>query len=331
MWLRTSNHTLYLAARNTKEVPTTRRLARTQPENGFRGYTARKKKYTKSGRAVQVGKHLKPVPALEWGTLTTASGAMLTHALVRPPSANFAHGLTRVDLGKPDVAKALEQHARYCSALERCGLVLTRLAGDADFPDSTFVEDTAIVTGDVAILTRPGAAARAGEVARIEPTLRAMFSRTHAIAAPGTLDGGDVCQVENHCFIGLSERTNEEGARQLAGFLAQEGCTSTAVDIRGMHGILHLKSGVSYLGDGRVALIDALAQHTAFRNYEIVQVVRGEGYAANLLRLNDHVIIAAGFPGFEAAVRALGYDVIALDMSEFRKMDGALTCLSLRF
>ncbi|HEY8009381.1 MAG TPA: arginine deiminase family protein [Rudaea sp.] len=256
---------------------------------------------------------------------------MLTHALVRPPSANFADGLTSVALGKPDVARALEQHACYCAALEQCGLVLTRLAADADFPDSAFVEDTAIVTGDVAILTRPGAAARAGEVARIEPTLRAIFLRIHAIATPGTLDGGDVCRIENHCFIGLSERTNEDGARQLAGFLAQEGCTSTAIDIRGIRGILHLKSGISYLGNGRIALIDAFAQHTAFRNYEIVQVARGEGYAANLLRLNDHVVIAAGFPKFEAAVRALGYDVIALDMSEFRKMDGALTCLSLRF
>ena len=256
---------------------------------------------------------------------------MLTHAVVRPPSANFADGLTGVGLGKPDVARALEQHGRYCATLEQCGLALTRLPADADFPDSTFVEDTAVVAQDVAILTRPGAAARLGEVRRIEPTLRARFSRFHAISAPGTLDGGDVCQVENHCFIGLSERTNEEGARQLAGFLAQEGCTSTAVDIRGMRGILHLKSGISYLGNDRIVLIDGFAQHTAFRNYEIVRVARGEGYAANLLSLNDHVVIAAGFPKFEAAVRALGYDVIALDMSEFRKMDGALTCLSLRF
>ena len=271
------------------------------------------------------------MPALEWGTLTTAFGAMLTHGLVRPPGANFADGLTSVDLGKPDVSKALEQHARYCAALEQCGLALTRLPADADFPDSTFVEDTAILARDVAILTRPGAAARAGEVARIEPTLRAMFLRIHAITAPGTLDGGDVCRIENHCFIGLSERTNEEGARQLAGFLAQEGCTSAFVDIRGMHGILHLKSGISYLGDGRIALIDGFVQHAAFRNYEIVPVARAEGYAANLLRINDHVVIAAGFPKFEATVRALGHDVIALDMSEFRKMDGALTCLSLRF
>ncbi|MGH8123670.1 MAG: hypothetical protein ACREPT_12965, partial [Rudaea sp.] len=104
---------------------------------------------------------------------------------------NFADGLTSANLGKPDVAKALEQHARYCAALEQCGLALTRLPADAEFADSTFVEDTAIVIGDIAILTRPGAAARAGEVARIEPTLRTLLARIHAIATPGTLDGGD--------------------------------------------------------------------------------------------------------------------------------------------
>ncbi len=256
---------------------------------------------------------------------------MFRYAMVRPPSANFAAGLTCADLGQPDFARALDQHARYCATLAQCGLALTHLPSDADFPDSTFVEDTAIVTQRFAILTRPGAESRAGEVARIEPTLRAVFQRVHAITAPGTLDGGDVCQVGNHFLIGVSQRTNEDGARQLGRILAQEGCTSTAVDIRGPRGMLHLKSGVSHLGDGRIALLDALAQHDAFRGYEIVRVMRGEGYAANLLRLNDHLVIAAGFPKFEASVRALGYDVIALDMSEFRKMDGALTCLSLRF
>ncbi len=256
---------------------------------------------------------------------------IFTHAIVRPPPANFADGLTRVDLGKPDLTKALDQHAHYCAALERCGLALTHLPADARFPDATFVEDTAVVTRDFAILARPGAAARAGEVAGIEPALRAAFPRIHAIAAPGTLDGGDVCQARNHFFIGVSQRTNEAGARQLADFLAQEGCTSALVDIRGMRSILHLKGGISYLGDGRIALIGALAQHDAFRGYEIVRVASGESYAANFLRLNDHVVISAGYPKFEAAVGALGYSVIALDMSEFRKMDGAPSCLSLRF
>ncbi|MCE7950021.1 MAG: N(G),N(G)-dimethylarginine dimethylaminohydrolase [Xanthomonadales bacterium PRO7] len=254
-----------------------------------------------------------------------------TRAIVRPPGANFAQGLTSVDLGKPDLSLALEQHARYCAALEQCGLMLTHLPADARFPDSTFVEDTAIVTDRCAILTRPGAASRTGEVAAIEPVLRGEFERTHAIVAPGTVDGGDICQVENHFFIGISERTNAEGARQLAAILAQEGFTSRTVDIRGVNGILHLKSGISYLGDKRLVLIDALAGHAAFSDFTIVRIAATESYAANFLRINESVILSAGFPQFESRVRAFGYPVVALDMSEFRKMDGALSCLSLRF
>lgn len=256
---------------------------------------------------------------------------MFTHAIVRPPAANFADGLTSVDLGKPDFEMALEQHAHYCDALQHCGLTLTRLPADPHHPDSTFVEDTAVLTKHCAILTRPGAASRASEVAAIEPTLRQLFSRIHAIAEPGTVDGGDICRVENHFFIGLSERTNAEGARQIAGFLAHEGFNSMVVDIRDVAGILHLKSGISYLGDKRLVLIDALAGHAAFRGCEIVRIHAEENYAANFLRINDHVIVSAGFPKFESSVRGFGYPVIALDMSEFQKMDGALSCLSLRF
>jgi len=256
---------------------------------------------------------------------------MFTRAIVRPPSANFADGLTSVDLGKPDFGKALEQHSSYCSALERCALSLTRLPADADHPDSTFVEDTAILTQHCAILTRPGAPNRQGEVASIAAALPQFYARMHAIVAPGTVDGGDICQVENHFLIGVSERTNAEGARQLAEVLAREGFTSALIDIRGVSGILHLKSGISYLGDKRIVLIDALAEHAAFRDYEIVRIAPEESYAANFLRVNEQVIVSARFPKFESAVRDFGYPVIALDMSEFQKMDGALSCLSLRF
>jgi len=256
---------------------------------------------------------------------------MFSRAIVRPPSVNLESGLTSAALGKPDIALALHQHELYCAALEQCDLTLTRLPADADYPDSTFVEDTAIVTPFIAILTRPGAPSRQGEVAGIAATLPQFYSSVHSIVAPGTVDGGDICQAGDHFFIGISERTNEAGARQLAAILAEEGYTYITVDIRGIAGILHLKSGISWLGDGRLVLIDALARHAAFRDFEIVRVDAEESYAANCLRVNDQVILAAGFPQFESAVRALGYPVIALDMSEFRKMDGALTCLSLRF
>jgi dimethylargininase len=256
---------------------------------------------------------------------------MFKRAIVRPPAVNFADGLSSADLGKPNFEKALKQHEHYCGALRECGLELMHLEADARFPDSTFVEDTAILTPRAAIITRPGAHSRAGEVVGTERALRNVYSRFRAITAPGTVDGGDVCAVDGHFFIGLSERTNEQGAGQLAGFLEEEGFTSALVDIRGVPGILHLKSGISYLSDNRLVLIDALVGHAAFNGYEIVRVAPQENYAANFLRVNAHVIVSAGHPQFETTVRGFGYPVIALDMSEFEKMDGALSCLSLRF
>jgi dimethylargininase len=256
---------------------------------------------------------------------------MYTRAIVRQPAASFAQGLTSAGLGKPDLSKAWEQHANYCAALERCGLELTRLPADAAHPDSTFVEDTAILTRTSAVLTRPGAPSRAGEVASIEAVLPNFYARVYRIVAPGTVDAGDICQADDHFFIGISDRTNLEGARQLAALLEQEGFTSMQVDIRRVPGILHLKSGISYLGERHIVVIDALAQDAAFADYEIVHIDREEEYAANFLRINDHLIISAGFPRFAATMRDFSLPVVALDMSEFRKMDGALSCLSLRF
>jgi dimethylargininase len=252
-------------------------------------------------------------------------------AIVRPPAANFAEGLTTVDLGVPDVPRALAQHVRYCEALERCGLALTHLAPDPRFPDSTFVEDTAILTPRGAVLTRPGAASRQREVADIERALTPHFREAARIETPGTVDGGDVCEVGDHFFVGLSERTNAEGARQLARHLARMGFTSAEVDIRGVAGILHLKSGIAAVSERRLVVIDALADHPAFQAYELVRVDPSENYAANCVRVNDALLVAAGYPKFETAARGFGLETIALDMSEFAKMDGGLSCLSLRF
>jgi dimethylargininase len=256
---------------------------------------------------------------------------MFRRAIVRPPAPNFADGLTTVDLGVPDVAKALDQFERYCEALEGCGLELVRLLADPRHPDSTFVEDTVILTERGAILTRPGAPSRQGEVAAIEEAVAWFFPEPARITAPGTVDGGDVCEAGNHFFIGLSERTNEEGARQIAAHLERMGYTSATVDIRGMAGILHLKSGIAAPDGLRLVVIDALAAHPAFRGWDLVRVDPAENYAANCSRVNDAVLIASGFPKLAGALQAVGLKTIALDMSEFEKMDGGLSCLSLRF
>jgi len=278
---------------------------------------------------------------------TTISTLMFTRAIVRPPAPNFAEGLTTADLGVPNYQRAVTQHEAYCAALEQCGLTLIRLEADPRHPDSTFVEDTAVLTDKCSVLTRPGAPSRSAEVENIRRVLADFFPSLGEINSPGTLDGGDICEAGNHFFIGISERTNEAGAQQLAELLAPFGYTSSFVDItksgtgvppathaqgaRATHHILHLKSGLSYLGDNRLAVIEALADRPEFRGYDLVRVNDGEMYAANCVRVNDHVLVAAGFPAYEGTLRELGYRTIVLDMTEFQKMVGGLSCLSLRF
>ena len=256
---------------------------------------------------------------------------MFKRAIVRPPSPNFADGLTAAALGAPDYKLALRQHAAYCAALVKCGLEVVELAVDTRFPDSTFVEDTAVITPRCAVITRPGAASRAGETEAIRAALAQTFPQLHAIEAPGTVDGGDICEADNHFLIGISERTNEAGAQQLAAILRGVGHTADFVDIRGAAGLLHLKSGLTYLGANHLVVWDALAQRTAFQGYELIRVASGDEYAANCIRVNEYVLVAAGFPAFAATLRGLGYRLIELEMSEFQKMDGGLSCLSLRF
>ena len=252
-------------------------------------------------------------------------------AIVRKPAASFSAGLTTANLGAPDYARALEQHHAYCAALQRCGLSLTRLEPDDLHPDSTFIEDTAVLVDGSAVVSRPGAPSRAGEVASVARVLAQVLSEVHKIEEPGTLDGGDVCEAGSHYFIGISERTNEAGAQQLSRFLVALGRSYSFIDIRGINGLLHLKSGVASLGDNRLVVVDALARVREFSAYELVGVPKGEEYAANCVRINDTVLIAKGYSEFAASLATLGYQTIELDMSEFQKLDGGLSCLSLRF
>lgn len=256
---------------------------------------------------------------------------MFSKAIVRAPGVNFAAGLTTVDLGAPDLERARKQHETYCQTLESCGLNIIRLAPDEDHPDSSFVEDTAILTARGAVITRPGAPSRRGETNHLVPLIRDYFSTVHVIEEPGTVDGGDICEAGEHFFIGVSLRTNEHGAQQLGGFLKSLGYTSSLIDIRGVSNILHLKSGLAYLSRKQLVLIEALRGVKAFAGYDLVGLDSSEEYAANCLEINGKVLIADGFPASKHELEQLGYQTIALDMSEFQKMDGGLSCLSLRF
>ena len=253
-----------------------------------------------------------------------------TRAVLRAPGANFADGISTAAEGAPIVSKTLRQHARYEHALRDLGLALTILPPDERYPDGVFVEDTAIVTRSGAVIARPGATSRAGEVDAVERALGTMLPLAH-IRTPGTVDGGDICETDDVVLIGLSERTNEAGAAQLARLLSDLGHRTEVVDIRGLPGLLHLKTGLSYLGDGRVAVAAEASDLEALRGFERVVLKPSESYAANCLRINDRVLVAAGYPRFAETLDQLGYTPLPLEMSEFRKMDGGLSCLSLRF
>jgi dimethylargininase len=255
---------------------------------------------------------------------------LFKNAIVRLPAPNFADGLTTGDLGVPHFETVLEQHARYCDALRECGLHVTTLEADTHYPDSTFVEDTAVLTERGAILTRPGAASREGEVAAIRAEIAKFFPSILAIEAPGNLDGGDICEAGDHFFIGVSHRTNEEGARQLGFHLSGMGYTHSVIDIRLMTSILHLKSGISYIGENMIVLTEEMAGHKALLGYQKIVVSPEESYAANCVRVNDRVLMADGFPSLQRALAEFGFRPLVLEMAEFRKMDGGLSCLSLR-
>jgi dimethylargininase len=258
-----------------------------------------------------------------------------THAVVRPPSKNFAAGLSSAAQGPPDIGRALEQHAGYVRALRDCGLRVTSLEADSEYPDGTFVEDTAIIAQRGAILTRPGAPSREGEVQSIAACLKNFYTDLPAIRVPGTVDGGDICEADGHFLIGISARTNEHGARQLAEHLDALKYTSSVIDIRSNVALLHLKSGIAYLGDGiwtvQSGIEAVLRSQSGIDIRDLIVLPPAEAYAANCVRVNDAILVAAGYPQMSAALEQRGCRLLHLDMSEFRKMDGGLSCLSLRF
>ena len=254
-----------------------------------------------------------------------------TRALLRKPGHSYVQGITTSHEGAPDLAKALEQHAAYAAALQSLGLAIEVLEADEAYPDGTFVEDTAIVTPKDGVITRPGAASRAGETAAIEAALSRSFAHLRHITQPGTVDGGDICETDDGVLIGVSHRTNEEGARQLGLHLGDMGLKAIIVDIRPIDGLLHLKTGISYIGEGRMAVAEDMAGLPFLKGYQPVVVPREEAYASNCIAVNGRVIVAAGYPRFIETLDRLGAKPLALEMSEFRKMDGGLSCLSLRY
>ncbi len=251
-----------------------------------------------------------------------------TKAIVKTPCKNMVQGLTTANLGNPDFDLALKQHEQYIEALKTCGLEVTILESENNFPDSTFVEDTAILTPKCAIITNPGAESRKGETEVIESTVARFYKNIEFIKHPGTVDGGDVMMHGSDFYIGVSERTNEEGARQLISILDKYGMSGSTVNLQY---VLHLKSGVAYLENNNLLASGEFLEKEAFKQFNLLKVNEVESYATNCVWINDFVLVAKGFPKTKQLVEDASYKTIVLDVSEFRKIDGGLSCLSLRF
>ena len=253
------------------------------------------------------------------------------HVIVRRPCRAMVDGITSApELGRPDYELALKEHDAYIEALKQCDLHVTILEADERYPDSCFVEDPALITRECAIITNPGAESRNGEKFEIVDAVRKFFpeDRIEYIQAPGTLEGGDVMMVGDHFYVGRSARTNEEGIRQLTEILAKYGMTCSEVKLEK---VLHLKPGVNYLETNNMLVSGEFVTKPDFEQYNRVEIPEEEAYAANCIWVNDTVIVPEGYPAVLAAVQGLGYKTLLVDTSEYRKLDGGLSCLSLRF
>jgi dimethylargininase len=248
-------------------------------------------------------------------------------ALSRAPSPSVVDGLRAVDVGAPDFPGVVREHAAYVRALEDAGVAVEVLPALNAFPDSVFVEDTALVFTGAAILLRPGAASRFGEAAEMAPVLERSFPRVLRLTQ-GSVDGGDVLTTSRGVFIGRSARTTAEGARALGGLLEAIGLHGIVVATP--RDVLHLKSDCSLLDDETILVTRRLAAAGVFDGFRLALVPDGEEAAANALRVNDRVLISDGYPR-TADLLAKSYDVVALPTREVAKIDAGLSCMSLRW
>ncbi len=253
---------------------------------------------------------------------------MFTKAIVRKPCRNMTHGITSANLGTPDYAKAIKQHNEYIEALKKCGLDVTILEANEKYPDSVFVEDVALLTPHCAIITNPGAPSRKGEIAEMQNVLSKFYKNIETIKYPGTVEAGDIMMVGSHFYIGLSARTNKDGANQIINILNKYGMTGSTVTLGK---VLHLKTGMSYLENNNLALSGEFITKQEFQKFNILKIDDDENYSSNCIWINGTVIVPKGFPKSKATIEKAGYKTIEVDVSEFRKLDGGLSCLSLRF
>ncbi|MEJ8473866.1 dimethylarginine dimethylaminohydrolase family protein [Roseibium algae] len=252
-----------------------------------------------------------------------------THAVTRTPADSVTDGLRAVDTGNPSGAAFRAEHVAYVEALQAAGLTVDVLPPLEAYPDSCFVEDPAFCLPNVAILLRPGADSRSGEAGEIKSALETRFDKVLEIPGEGHVDGGDVLMLDDEILIGLSARTNKVGAMAFATLLGDLGYNARVAETP--DGVLHFKTACSTLGKGVILATKVMIDSGFFGDRKTVEVPEGEDYAANVIRVNDVVLVPEGYPKTKAAVEAAGFNTVVLPTHEARKVDGGLSCLSLRF
>ena len=247
-------------------------------------------------------------------------------ALTRAVSPSLAEcELTHLSREPIDIAKAIEQHAAYEALLRSLGAKVIQTPGAPEYPDAVFIEDTAVVLDELAIITRPGAESRRGEVIDVAEVL-ATYRRVVPMTAPATLDGGDVVRMGRTLYVGRSGRTNDEGIAQLRGAIAEHGYTVIPVDFAGC---LHLKTAATAVDDETVLLNCAWVSPSAFEGRTILEVDASERFGANVLRVGDALVYGSQFPRTRAMLESRGLSVNTVDCTELAKAEGAVTCCSL--
>ncbi|AHD01784.1 arginine deiminase family protein [Leisingera methylohalidivorans] len=252
-----------------------------------------------------------------------------SRAITRRPASTIANGLRAEDIGNPDLDSMLAAHAAYVAALRSTGAEVIELEPLDAFPDAQFVEDTALCLPQGAILMRPGAPSRLGEVAEMAPTLRGCYENVREIKSPGHIEGGDILVTGSEILVGRSDRTDAAGVAELAAIAAEWG--HSLREVFTPEGVLHFKTDCSLMDAETILSTKRLDASGCFEGYRVLHVAEGEEAAANAIRFNNLVLMAAGFPRTAEVLSKAGYEIVEIDNTDCAKLDGGMSCLSLRF
>ena len=252
-----------------------------------------------------------------------------SRAITRRPAESVVNGLRAQDIGTPDHEQMLNDHADYVATLKKTGAEVVELPPLASFPDSLFVEDTALCLPEGAIMMRPGTPSRAGEVAEMKPILARYYDDIRSIRGSGHIEGGDILVTEREVLVGRSERTDAAGVKELSAIVQQWGYRLREVFTPA--GVLHFKTDCSLLDGETILATKRLDRSGCFEGYRVLHVAEGEEVAANTIRFNQFVLVPKGYPQTAEMLDKAGYEVVAINNSECAKIDGGMSCLSLRF